>query len=192
MKAILQQQKQLQNEASALLASTNLLSLLRKLGKPIQTGSSVTGLMVYPDIDFSVQNDNFDINDAITLTPLLFDELKISALKIANFAENKEETAGYYIGFDIPFANQTWKIDATITKVGPITTNPLELATWIENMSDVNRVTILKLKKELIETKRYVGARSQPPYTFRSAHLYEGVLKGSAKTITELEDYFRS
>lgn len=191
MDELLANQKQLQNEANELLTNTAVLSFLQKLGKPIQTGSSITGLMVYPDIDFSVQNDNFNIDDAIALTPLLFDELKVSALKIANFAENKSEEAGYYIGFELPFANRTWKIDATITKIGPIVTNPPELAEWIENMSNENRVTILELKKELIETKRYVGAQSQPPYTFRSAHLYEAVLHGKAKSISDLENYFK-
>lgn len=188
---LLANQEQLQKEASELLHTTGVLSFLRKLGEPIQTGSSVTGLMVYPDIDFSVQNNNLDINDAIALTESLFKELKISALKIANFAENKGDDAGYYIGFELPFAHRTWKIDATVTKTGPIITNPPELADWLDNMSQENRLAILELKKELIDTKRYVGARSQPPYTFRSVHLYEAVLKGGAKSISELEHYFK-
>ncbi len=192
MKEVLIRQAQLQNEASVLLASTAVLSFLRKLGKPVQTGSSVTGLMAYPDIDFSIQNDMFNINDAITLTPRLFGELKISALKIADFSKNENESAGYYIGFELPFNNRTWHIDATVGKVGPVSTNPPELATWIDDMTDDSRVSILELKKQLIDTKRYVGARSQPPYTFRSVHLYEAVLKGGARTIEDLETYFKA
>ena len=66
------------------------------------------------------------------------------------------------------------------------------MKSWIESMSSDDRLTILKLKKQLIDTRRYMGARSQPPYTFRSAHLYEGVLKGGARTVSALEEYFKS
>lgn len=190
MNDVLHEQEQLQSEASTLLRASSVLTFLEKLGKPIQAGSSVTGLMVYPDIDFSVQNDNFDIKDAITLTPMLFDELNISALKIADFSSNGNESAGYYIGFEMPFNGRTWHIDATIGGVGPLITNPPELAEWIENMSEDERITILKLKRQLIDAKRYVGARSQPPYTFRSVHLYEAVLKGEAVSIADIEKYF--
>lgn len=184
-------QKQLQNEASELLNKTPVLSFLQKLGEPIQTGSSMTGLMVYPDIDFSVQNDNLNINDAISLTESLFKELKITALKIADFSKSKDENAGYYIGFELPFNSITWHIDATVTKRGPISTNPPQLAEWLDSMNEEDKLTILKLKKQLIDSRRYVGARSQPPYTFRSSHLYEAVLQGRAKSISNLENYFK-
>jgi hypothetical protein len=189
---LLAQQNQLQAEAKALLKNTAILEFLGKLGNPIQTGSSVTGLMVYPDIDFSVQNDTFDIRNAIALTDSLFERLNVTAIKIADFAQNKEEGAGYYFGFELPYRGKTWHIDATVSKVGPIVTNPPELQGWIENMNADDRMIILDLKKQLIDAKRYVGARSQPPYTFRSAHLYEGVLKGGAKSLTDLENYFKS
>lgn len=192
MNELLTHQEKLQKEAGELLGRTAVLSFLQRLGEPIQTGSSVTGLMVYPDIDFSVQNDNLNINDAIALTESLFKELKITALKIADFSQDENENASYYIGFELPFKDKSWHIDATVTKKGPIGTDPPELADWLDNMSFEDRLTILKLKKELIDAKRYVGARSYPPYTFRSAHLYEAILKGSAKSIFDLENYFKS
>jgi hypothetical protein len=192
MSNLLAQQEQLQAEAKALLKNTAVLEFLGKLGNPIQTGSSITGLMVYPDIDFSVQNDDYNIQDAIALTASLFERLGITAFKIADFSQSESEDAGYYLGFEVPHKGKTWHIDATISKVGPILTNPPEMQSWIENMNNEDRLTILELKKQLIDTKRYVGARSQPPFTFRSAHLYEGVLKGGARTITDLEDYFKS
>jgi hypothetical protein len=192
MNDLLAQQDRLQAEAKALLENTAVLEFLGKLGNPIQTGSSVTGLMVYPDIDFSVQNDNYNIQDAISLTNSLFERLAVTAFKIADFSQSKDEDAGYYLGFELPYEGKIWHIDATVSNVSPIVTNPPELQQWIKNMNDENRKIILGLKKQLINTKRYVGARSQPPYTFRSSHLYEGVLKGGAKSLTELEDYFKS
>lgn len=79
---------------------------------------------------------------------------------------------------------------ATVTKVCPIATDPPEMSGWLDAMTEDERGVILDLKRQLIDARRYVGARSQPPYTFRSAHLHEGVLVGGAHSIVELERYF--
>lgn len=140
--------------------------------------------MVYPDIDFSIQTEQPDIQAAIELVPAIFNELATTALKVANLEKDV-----YYIGFDFPFNDKTWHIDATITKPGPIVTNPPELAEWLKAMTDAQRQTILTLKQALIDSRRYVGSKSQPPYTFRSSHLYEGVIVGGAKSIEDLENF---
>lgn len=191
MSDITDEQEQLQREAAALLRDTAILQKLETLGQVTRTGSSVTGLMVYPDVDFTIQNDSSNFDDAVKLVPELVSELHIISVKLADFKTPQDPYAGYYIGFEVPFNGKNWHIDATIGHSGEIVTNPVELAGWIANMSETERKTILELKKELIIAKRYVGARSQPPYTFRSIHLYEGVLKGHATTITELEQYFK-
>lgn len=183
-------QNQLQQEARDLLTSTSILEKLSTLGQVTQTGSSVTNLMVYPDIDFAIQSDRIDFDSAVQLIPDIVADFKATAVKIANFRTELDPNAGYYIGFELPYRNRSWHIDATVGTEGPITTNPAELAEWIAEMTEEERETILELKKQLIDTKRYVGAKSQPPYTFRSSHLYEGVLSGKAKSITELEEYF--
>lgn len=183
-------QEQLQQEASGLLANTTILEKLRTLGEVTQTGSSITGLMVYPDIDFTIQNEHLNFNDVVVLVPSIVSELQATAVKVADFQTTSDPNAGYYIGFEMPHRDKTWHIDATIGLPGPIITNPPELAEWIANMREDERSIILELKKELIDTRRYVGAKSQPPYTFRSAHLYEGALKGGAKSIRQLEKYF--
>lgn len=185
-------QDNLQNEATGLLSKTPLLRLLGTLGKVIQTGSSVTGLMVYPDIDFAVHNDEPNFDDAVKLVPILVAELKASAVKVADFSTDLNERASYYIGIEFPFCGNTWHIDATISKPGPVTTNPPDLADWIAHMSDEQRATILKLKKELFDARRYIGSKSRPPHTFRSTHLYEGILVGGAKSVKELEYYFKN
>lgn len=190
MEDILQLQNTLQSDAQRLLKGTELLSMLSKLGVVTQTGSSVTGLMVYPDIDFAVQNPKPDVATAISLTQGFFEKLSASKVQIADFRNDKDETAGYYVGIDFPYDSQTWHIDATVGLPGPIVTNPPELTGWLDNMTENQRITILRLKKELLDMGRYVGSRSQPPYTFRSSHLYEAVFKGNAKTIKELESFY--
>lgn len=184
-------QDQLQQEAQELLASTTILEKLSTLGKVTQTGSSITKLMVYPDIDFAIQNDELNFDNAVKLIPSIISELKATAVKVADFRTESNPRAGYYIGFKIPYSNKSWQIDATVGPTGPIITSPPKLAEWIASMSEDEREAILKLKKELIESRRYVGSKSQPPYTFRSSHLYEGVLKGGAESIDDLETYFK-
>lgn len=126
----------------------------------------------------------------VAIIPKIQSELKTSAIKIADFSRDTTKQAVCYIGFEFEYCNHFWHIDATITKPGSIGTNPPELKAWLENMSEIERITILKLKKELIDSQRYAGSRSKPPYTFRSIHLYEGILVGKAKTIKDLENYF--
>lgn len=187
---VFKEQEQLQDQASDFLASTKTLSLLRRLGAVTQTGSSVTGLMVYPDIDFAIHAEQRNFDDAVKLVPDIIAELSATALKIAHFKDEEGNTDGYYIGFEVPFNGQNWHIDATVGVPGPIITNPPELSGWLEAMSEDERRAILELKKELIEARRYMGSRSLPPHTFRSVHLYEAVLRGGARTIADLENYF--
>jgi len=191
MNYLLQEQADLQVAAEQVLADTPLLGLLKNLGQPTQTGSSVTGLMVYPDIDFAIHTKEPNFQAAVKLVAEVVKDLKASAVKIADFAADDAETASYYLGFDFMHDGRKWHIDATVSEPGPITTNPPELADWLKAMTEDERLTLLKLKKELIDAQRYVGARSKPPYTFRSTHLYEAVLKGKARTISEAEQYFR-
>jgi len=146
--------------------------------------------MAYPDIDFALQTDQPDFQKAVALVPHIISQLGATSCKIATFAADPAETAYFYIGFTMPFGGHNWEISATACATGPAETNPPELASWLQHMTNQQRETIIQLKHELIDAKRYVGSKSQPPYTFRSVHLYEGVLKGGAKTLTELETYF--
>lgn len=189
---ILERQKQLQEMSASLLKDTPLLSLLQRLGKPIQTGSSVTGLMVYHDIDFAVHAESPNVQDGINLTQEIFDTLAATALKIADFGTDDSKRTSYYVGIEMPYGGEAWKIDATVTAPGPIATSPPEMESWLNAMTKEQRLTILTLKKELIDAGRYIGSKSVPPYTFRSRHLYEAVLKGDAKDISGLERYFKS
>jgi hypothetical protein len=185
------QQMLLQQASIDLLEQTPLLSFLKQLGEPVQTGSSITGLMVYPDIDFTVQNANPNIQVAIDLVPIIFKELGATEVKIADFQPLDNESPVYYLGITFPFNGLSWHIDSTITYPGPVVSNPPEIDEWIKNITPQERNAILELKKKLIDSNRYVGARSQPPFTFRSVHLYEGVIKGKARSVKELEEYFK-
>lgn len=190
MDELTKRQDELQAAAKRLVEESPLLGLLQKLGDPIQTGSSVTGLMVYPDIDFTVQTPNPNVQTAIDLVSTLFKELAATEVKVTDFKATDASQPAYYVGIIFPFDGESWHIDATITHPGPIVSDPPELDTWIRDMTAEQRSTVLALKKQLIAATRYVGARSQPPFTFRSSHLYEGVIKGGAHTVKELEDYF--
>lgn len=191
MNKLLQEQDKLQQAAAAVLAETPLLSLLSKLGKPVQTGSSVTGLMVYPDIDFAVLAEERDFQKAVDLVPEIISTLGASSVKIANFATDGGESASYFVGFEFAHQGRSWQIAATVSAPGPIITNPPELADWLRAITSEERVAILTLKKELVEAQRYGSAKSKPPYTFRSVHLYEAVLVGKARSVSDIEAYFR-
>src|SRR3712207_5968214 len=52
--ALLRRQAVLQAEAVGVLRDLHLPAVLTPAGQPIQVGSSVLGLMVWPDLDFTV------------------------------------------------------------------------------------------------------------------------------------------
>jgi len=187
---LLQDQMELHEAAEAMLRDSPLMSVLGGLGEPIIAGSYQTGLMVYPDIDFALQSETTAYQDLIDIIPKLQSRLHPSSIKITDFANNPAESAIGHLGLTFAYNGRDWQISATVTKPGPIVTNPPELKTWLDNMSQEQRLIILRLKKELLNDGRYGSARSRPPYTFRSVHLYEGVLVGGAKTVADLEKYF--
>jgi hypothetical protein len=60
MKDPLERERQLQDEAAAVLADLELLPLLQQLGRPVQVGSVPLGLMVAHDIDLTVLCSELD------------------------------------------------------------------------------------------------------------------------------------
>lgn len=183
-------QAELHNKATRVLHQSMLLPLLSRLGKPTVTGSYTTQLMAYPDLDFSIQTTAASVDDAYSLIDDLRTQLGATSIGIVDFANNPNESAMYYVRIVFPYMDESWNIDATISQPGPIIPNPPELTDWLAAINDEQRSTILELKQQLITAGRYVGAKSTPPYTFRSVHLYEAVLVGGAKTIADLESYF--
>jgi hypothetical protein len=146
--------------------------------------------MVYPDIDMTIQSPTTVYQDLFNIIPEVHSKLSDRNIKIADFSKDDLEAAICYIGIEFDYKEILWHISATITRPGLIKTNPADLNKWLDDMTKDERLTILKLKKELLNLERYGSSQSKPPYTFRSVHLYEGVLVGKAKSIAGLEQYF--
>lgn len=187
---LIKNEHELHSSADDMIENSPLMGLLNRLGTPIFMGSYTTGLMVYPDIDLTIQSSTTVYQDLVNIIPEVHQKLDERNIKIADFSKDESESAVCYIGIEFDYNQTLWHISATITKPGPIISNPADLPLWFKNMSQEQRITILKLKKELLGLKRYGSSHSKPPYTFRSVHLYEGVLVGKAKSVKELEQYF--
>jgi hypothetical protein len=69
VRSLLDRQQALQDEAAAVLADLELLSLLEHVGRPVQVGSVALGLMVARDIDVTVLCPTLD-------TAAIFDVVK--------------------------------------------------------------------------------------------------------------------
>lgn len=190
MNGLLQKEHELHTAAAAVLANSRLIPILTRLGEPVISGSFQTGLMVHPDLDFILHSASTTYNDIVEVVPTVQAELKPNAIKIADFAKDPNEAAIGYIGVDFVYGQLVWHVSAVLARPGPIITNPPELKAWLKSMTEDERITILKLKKQLIDSQRYGSSHSKPPYTFRSVHLYEAVLVGKAATIKDLEKYF--
>lgn len=192
MKNELLKNKMLQAAGKEMLARSGVVELLESIGAVTVRGSYTTGLMTYPDMDFTVQSPCPNPQDGQKLILRLFKEFQAFDLRYTDFSHYEGESASYFVGFKFAYKGLDWQIAATVTGQGPIQSAPPYIDALLKDMSDGQRVVIMRLKNEIKAAGRYVGARSAPPYTFRSVHLYEGVLKGGANSIQELETYFSS
>jgi hypothetical protein len=192
MNPLLEAEHELHRAAEIMLSDSPLMGLLKQLGQPIITGSYTTGLMTYPDIDLCIQSDTTTYQDLIKLIPKVHALLNERNLKVADFSKDEAESAICYFGVEFDYNNYLWHISATITKPGPIGDLPdlPQLSQWLAKMTENERITILKLKNELLAAQRYGSSHAKPPYTYHSAQLYEGVLAGKAKTVEALDRYF--
>lgn len=187
---LLEKNKSLHKAGKDMLTNSGVVPLLGSLGTVTVRGSYTTGLMTYPDMDFAVQNPRPNPEDGQKLLPRILNELHAFDLRFTDFTHKEGESAVYFVGFKFTYKGLDWQIAATVGYPGPIKSDPPGLDDWLRDMTDAQRVTIMKLKDELKAAGRYVGSRSTPPYTFRSVQIYEGVLKGGATSTQELETYF--
>ena len=187
---LLKHEQILHDSCTRLLEKTKLLERLKPLGSVEPMGSYVTGLMAWPDLDMAIgarQPDSAAMR--LLIETLHSDVPEIYKLTFADLDRQHPGSNTFYLGLQVLFEGRDWKVDITMVTPDKVVSDP-RLVTWLKNMTPEQRIDILRLKTELMAAHRYLGAKSEPPKSFRSIHLYEGVFEGKAKTILDLERYF--
>ena len=188
MHPLLQKQNELYSEASLLLEKT-LLPILEQYGKVSVGGSYSYKLLNYPDLDIDVISEDICKDLFAKLSGELIKLHYTSKFKSGdrvNFPHTHSGARpfGYWISPDINFGNNVWKLDIWLQKPEWYTGDTNRYAEELLTISNEQRIAILSLKEELIEKNLYGVGKE-----FISVDVYEGVLRGSVKTIDELRHF---
>jgi hypothetical protein len=188
--SLLQRQSTLQAEAEHLIADLNLMPILRHAGQPEQIGSSVSGLMVWRDIDISIPCRDLTAQRVFeTLLPLLTNPHTMRA-------EYRNETGDhtpaelrgderYYVVLhhQSPDGNE-WKIDLSFW----LSDAPKDHTPYVQRvvaaLTDETRLAILWIKDVWHHLPTY-------PYEVGGTDVYDAVLHHHVRTPGEFDIYLQ-
>ena len=179
---LLARQDALQREARELASRHRIDECLARLGRVIPVGSAVTGLMVWRDLDYTVDAPGVTAAacwDAVR--PLLH-----ACTKVA-WADETGEKVAYtapYERFYFVLHVDGWKVDITIWTNGPpgdVEPYQRELPARLD---DETRLAILRLKEAW-------HVRPEYPYGVGAYDIYVAVLDHGVRTPDELERYLQ-
>ncbi len=156
---LLFQQQELQAAGKQLLDTSRIKEILSTYGAITEGGSYVYGLMTYPDIDLGVITDEPTKELFDSMVAELTAHAGVCTVKTSDRVneehEIKKAIKGYWVGFDIDFADTLWHLDIWYQK--PEWRND-KTAEWVERFSMLSpekRIAILRMKEQLRAEGRY-------------------------------------
>lgn len=170
--ALLARQADLQREAEAFVRELGLIEPLGRAGRVVQLGSTVTGLMVWRDVDFGVDAPGLTAAAAWeTMHPILG---RCSSLHYEN---DQEERRHYFV-----MRIEGWKVDVSLWLVGMppgVETFQYELPA---RLTEDSRLAILRLEDDW-------HRRPQYPEVVSAWEIYDAVLNDGVRTLEELDAF---
>lgn len=186
--ALLRRQETLQAEAYQLIGHLDLVRMLSHAGTPEQIGSSVSGLMVWRDIDFNVVCSEPSLRRVVeTLQPLLANP-RVTKLLYTNEtdghtpAELQGDERYYFVTYYETEAGHEWKIDISFWLSDQPRAQLAHLQYLAERLTDETRLAILWIKDVWHHFPSY-------PYQVGGTDIYEAVLEQGVRTPGEFREY---
>jgi len=186
--ALLQRQQALQAEAAAVLEDLNLLPILSRVGSPYQTGSCVSGLMVWRDIDVNVESPRASIRQAWETMSAMAAHPRIHRIRYLNDTgrfnpTGKSRDERFYFGlYYAPDSGEDWKIDVSFWLDDSPRSERTDSASLLEGLTPERRLAILWIKDVWHRLPTY---RKQ----VFSMDIYDAVLKHEVLTPAEFDRY---
>ena len=176
---LLARQGDLQREAVELTRELGLEEVLGKAGRVVAVGSSVTGLMVWRDLDFVVDAPGLSIGAAFqAMLPLL------ARCRAARY-ENDLGGRRHYFVLRIPWRGErVWKLDVSFFVDGAPTAVERFQQEVLTRLTDEARLAILELKEARHRDPAY-------PEVYGGYEICDAVLNHGVRTLTELDAYLR-
>ena len=188
MHALLIKQERLHTEATELLEQV-VYPILKEFGEVSVGGTYVYKLLNHPDIDLDVINPNLTKEMYVDLCTTLITLPVCSGFKTTDrvhypHSHIVDRPTGYWLCPEIHFEENTWKLDIWFQIPEWNTGNSNSYEKKLAMLNDEDRISILSLKEELLSKGIYGIGRE-----FQSVDVYDTVLGGGVKTISNLREY---
>jgi len=185
---LLRRQEALQAEAHQLIVHLDLFTMLSHAGKPEHIGSSVSGLMVWRDIDFNVLCSHRSLRGVFeTMQPLLTNP-RVTKLHYSNEseghtpAEPQGDERYYFVMYYETEAGHEWKIDISFWLSEKPRTQLAHLEYLSEHLTEETRLAILWIKDIWQHLPSY-------PYQVGGTDIYDAVLEHGVRTPAQFKMY---
>ncbi len=189
--ALLRRQDALQAEALHVIAGLELFGVLGASGETWHIGSSVSGLMVWRDIDFNVVAPGLSAAQALaTMRPLLIHP-RVTQARYINESGPFNETGlprdeRYYFAFYYREEEGVeWKIDVSFWLQDVPRDGPGQLAAMAQRLTEETRLAILWIKDVWHQLPTYRRDVS-------SMDIYDAVLEHGVRTPAGFDAYLRA
>ena len=174
---LLERQAALQAESRAFVAEHGIEGMLERLGRVIPVGSAVTGLMVWRDLDFTVDAPGVAAGDVWDgLRPLVHTCQRLSYAD--ETGELVAETAPFERHYFV-FRLAGWKLDISVWTNGA----PEKVEQYHEKFRDLDLATRLAI----LRIKDVWHRRPEYPEIVGGFEVYEAVLDYGVRTAEEFE-----
>jgi hypothetical protein len=182
-------QEALQREAQTLVVELNLLPTLAQVGPAHQLGSSISGLMVWRDLDFIIICEPaLDMTQVMTAVYPLLTHPRTVGLHYANergpnnpYADPTSDRY-YFVFRHTTEQGQTWKIDLSFFFSAQML-GALDHLDWLQReLTEETRLAILWIKDIWYRLPAY-------PYRVGGYEVYDAVLNAGVRTPDEFDAY---
>lgn len=178
-----QHQVELQAEALRLLDKYNVIEILSEYGEVNFVGSYSFGLMVVPDIDIEVYNENIDTKKALEIGAKLFQEIpRLYMSDRTRLPTEEGRPNGVYIGPIIKENGRRWEIDIWALKSRNI--EDMHRSKGFEDTEWMNKLTV-EQKDHIILFKYMLNQQGRYGTDVSALQIYKAVYEG-ARTLDDL------
>jgi len=185
---LMARQEALQSEAEAVLEDLDLFATLSPLGELQQVGSSVTGLMVWRDIDCNIVSPHLNIRDAFEVVGQIATHARVSKVRYMNESgefnptgERRDERYFFILAYT-PVRGEEWKIDISFWLSDVPRSEMEDLENMRKQLTAKSRLAILWIKDVWHRLPAY---RTQ----VCSMDIYDAVLRHNVETPSGFDRY---
>ncbi len=178
---LLARQYALQAEAGEVLAGLDLAALVADLGPPLVTGSFVSGLMCWREVDVMVlAGSDFSPQDVLRLLTRIVARAGVTALEYRDergpwCATGQVRDERYHVPVTVNQAGRAWRIDLTLWLHDP----HLDVTRWHEELRE--RITA-EQRSAVLRIKDVWHRRPAYPHQVGGLDIYTAVIEDGVRT----------